>query len=230
MKVTYNTIRSDLRNLATSGSNPIDFRIEDSQIDYWIDQVRSDLIAKDIQKRKDLSNSWIQTISCLDLIQVDKSECCEIETDCVILRTEEKLPKTIETNAENTIIRVTTNSGNLISRISEFESKYEGHSKYTTNKPKWFEKNGYIYVINSDFINKINVDGIFENPSDLARFTSCSGSTCFDINSDYPCSMRMASTITDIVLKTKIFPYLQIPQDNTNDASNNPAINQQPKR
>lgn len=220
MKVTQNILVSDLRNLATSGSNSVDFRIEDSQLAYWVDQVRSDLIAKDIQKRKDITSVWLQTISCLGLIQVDMSECCSVETGCTILRTELQLPRTIETNADNAIVRVLSANGKLISRTTVLAAQYDEYSQYTSNKPKWFERNGYIYIINSDMLDKISVEALWEAPSDLTSFVSCDGSTCFTGDSPYPCSLRMASMITDIVLKTKIFPFLDLPQDNTNDASN----------
>ncbi len=225
MALTAHIILSDIRNLATSGSTPIDFRIEDKQILYWIDQCRSKLIAQDIAKRKDLSNIWIQSITCLDLIEVDKSECCEVTTDCIILRTEQQLPPTIETNGENTIIRVTKNNGELISKINIFASKYADYSKYSSKKTKYYEKNRYLYIlVNSDdeeLIDKINVDLIAERPADLARFTTCGGSPCYFITDAYPCSMEMTSNITDIVYKTKIIPFLQAPKDTTNNANNN---------
>jgi len=225
MAITANKILSDIRNMATSGSNPIDFRIEDNQILYWIDQVRSKLISQDLQKRKDLTNAWIQSITCLDLIEVDKSECCEVTTDCIILRTELQLPPTIESNGENTILRVTKNNGELISKINILASKYVDYSKYSSKKLKYYEKNRYLYVlVNKDdeaLIEQINVDGIFETPSDLARFVNCGGVSCYSRTDNYPCSMEMASNIADMVYNGKVIPYLKSPQDTTNNANNN---------
>lgn len=219
--MTEQHLISDIRNEATSGSNPDDFRIEDSQISYWVDQCRATLIAQSLQKRPDINDTWLQTISCLSLIQVDKSECCEIQTGCMILRTELQLPETVDNNSDNLIIRVEDSMGNIISKSNNFESKYNTYMKYTSNKPKWFLKNNYIYIINSDFLSNINITGIWDRPSDLTAFTSCDGSTCHSTDSEYPCSMKMASMITDIVLKTKVYPYIQLPRDTTNDNSNN---------
>jgi hypothetical protein len=86
---------SDIREMATSGSDPINFRIEDSQIAMWCDQIRSKLAAQDIAKRKSISTVLLQTIPCQTLIQVDRSECCNISTGCKVLRTENQLPRTI---------------------------------------------------------------------------------------------------------------------------------------
>ena len=225
MTITANKIASDIENMATSGSLPVDFRIERSQILYWIDQMRAKLIAQDLIKRKDLSNIWIQSITCIDLIEVDKSECCEVTTNCKILRTELQLPATIESNNENTIIRVTKNNGDLIPKINIFASKYKDFSKYSNKKVVYYEKNRYIYVIidkdEEVLIEQINVDGIFDSPSELARYTSCNGNTCYSTSNNYPCSFEMANNITDMVYKLKVIPFLQSPQDTTNNANNN---------
>jgi len=111
MALTVRKIISDIRNIATSGSNPIDFRIEDSQILFWVNETRSMLISQAVKKREDINDSWLQQITCLPLISVDKSQCCEITTDCNILRTEVALPDTVDTSSDNFIVRVETDNG-----------------------------------------------------------------------------------------------------------------------
>lgn len=219
--MTLNQIVSDIRNIATSGSNPVDFRIDDSQIAFWIDEVRSVLIAQAIQKRPNILNdTWLQPITCLALEQVDKSECCSVATGCMILRTVLELPDTVDNNADNLIIRVEDNMGNIISRSNNFESKYSQNTKYSKQKAKWIFKNNHIYILDNDFLSSINVIGIWERPKDLSNFVTCDGTTCFSANSEYPCSLKMATTITDMVLKDKVYKFIQLPRDISNDASN----------
>jgi len=220
MSLTSNKLISDIRGLATSGSNPVDFRIEDSQILFWCNEIRSMLISQAIEKGRDLSNVWIQPITCLTLIEVDKSECCDITTNCKILRTELQIPETIELRGLNAIVEVTKPNGEVISRTNNLESKYIKYSKYTDKKPRWFLRNKYIYIINEVYLESININGIFEDPSELSLYTSCDGNTCFSVDSAYPASLKMANDITNIVFKTKVYPFIQMPQDNTNDASN----------
>lgn len=220
MSLTTNQLISDIRNLATSGSNSVDFRIEDSQILFWINEIRSMLISQAIQKGQDLSDVWIQPLTCLTLISVDESECCGIDTGCKILRTELQIPQTIETKANNTIVEVTKPNGEIISRSNNLEVKFNKYNKYTSKKPNWFIRNRYIYITNELFLESININAIFEDPSDLSSFTSCDGNTCFDYDNTYPCSLKMANDITNIVIKTKVLPYIQMPVDNTNDSNN----------
>lgn len=216
-----NLLISDLRNIATSGSNPIEFKIEDSQLLFWCNEIRAMLISQSISKRQDISDTWVQVISCLELELVDASECCEITTDCYILRTVRQIPDTIETWMDNTILKVTTPTGDIITKSNPYRAKYSSYSKYTSNKPTWFIKDGRIYITSELLLEKINVWGVFENPSELSTFVSCGGDSCFSYDDDYPCSLKMANDITNIVLKTKIYPYLQLPADNTNDSANN---------
>jgi hypothetical protein len=65
MSLTTAKLVSDIRNIASSGSNPVEFKIEDSQILFWCNEVRSTLISQAIQKKQDLTDLWIQSITCL---------------------------------------------------------------------------------------------------------------------------------------------------------------------
>lgn len=221
-----NHIAYDILNIATSGSTPIDFKIDLNQILYWIDQYRAMLISQALQKKETITDSWIQSISCLDLIEVDKSECCEIETDCKILRTQLSIPETVEARSANTIVRVLKPNGNHISEVNPSEARYTKYTKYGNIGTKWYFKNGYIYIIDDEYLEKITVYGIFDRPSDLADYVSCDGSTCYTPDDEYPCTMKMAKDITGIILKERVYPYLQLPQDTSNDANQQP--NQQP--
>ena len=65
----------------------------------------------------------------------------------------------------------------------------------------------------------VNVFAIFENPEELSEFTLCNNiSSCFSWDSPYPVSLKMANDITNIVMQTKVMPFLQMPQDTSNDA------------
>lgn len=210
----------DIANIASSGSNPIEFKIEDAQILFWCNEARAMFISQAIQKRQDISDTWIQRLSCLELEQIDKSECCEIRTNCFILRSVEQLPITIETIGDNSVLRVETIMGDIISKANLFEAKYTVYTKFTKEKPRWFIKNNYLYVVNEHLLKYVNIDLLAEDPSALSAYNDCSGVQCFTMDSDYPCSLKMANDITNYVLKAKVYPFLQLPPDNTNDSAN----------
>lgn len=229
MPISLNHIVSDVMNIASSGSNPIEFKIEPAQVVYWINEIRATLISQAIQKNQDLSDIWIQKISCLELEKTELGKCWDSEDEecsdgngCFILRSIEELPDTIEIFGDNMIIRVTTLSGTVISKSNQFSEVYSKYNKYSNNKPVWWIENKRLYISGQTFIKKVDIYGIFDQPSDLANFKSCDDQSCWDYNSNYPCSLKMASMITDIVVRTKVYPYLQLPADNKNDADNAP--------
>lgn len=221
---TLNELVSDIRNIATSGENTYSFRIEDEQIAYWIAEVRSMLISQAVSKRDFLTDTWIQGITCMELIQVDASECCLLDSQCTVLRTKLKVPTTVESYLDNAIVRVTKANGDIISKSNPFEAKYNKYNKYTSLKSQWYLQSGYLYIINEEHIQYVNIYAIFENPTELAEYVNCAKEACFNWDQQYPVSLKMANDITNIVLKTKIYPFLQLPQDTTNDAANNSQI------
>lgn len=222
--LTLSKLIKDIQRIAASGPIPDDFRIPDRQVELWITELRSKLISQQISKNKDISDIWIQRIGCLELEQVDKAECCDIETECLILRSVRRLPQTIESSDANFIVAVTGLDGTHITPTTRYRQRYKRYSRYTGRNKGWFIKDNYLYVINDDLLQYVNVDGIFDDPRELAEFKTCTGEFCFTYDSSYPISAKMAGEITDIIVATKVRALLSIPQDTTNDSSNNQQI------
>lgn len=219
--ITLAQITSDIENLATSGDLSYVFRIEHEQIHYWAHEVRAMLISQALQRKENLSDVWVQSISCVNMIQVDESECCLVDTGCFVLRSENKLPITIETFNDNSIVRVVSASGDIISKSNSFETSYSSFNKYTSKKARWFLKNGYLYILNNQMIEKVTVYGLFEDPTELSNWVDCSNSSCYNIDtSPYPVGAKMANEITNYIIKVKVIQFLKFKQDNTNDGSN----------
>lgn len=223
-------IIADIRDIASSGSDPIDFRISDENIIFWINQVRATLISQSIQKRTTFTDSWIQTIGCLKMQQTDKSECCEATTNCFLLKSVKPLPNTIETDDNNLVLSVHGIDGTEITKTNQFRYKYKKFNKFTGNRKGWFLRDNFLYIINDDLLSTVSVQGVFENPTELDQFVTCENIPCFNRDTTpYPISSKMASIITDIVVKTKVLPFLQFPRDTANDATNNPDQQLNPK-
>lgn len=216
---TLSEITSDIRNIASSGKENYSMRIEDEQIIFWINEARSKFIAEAISKRENITDVWVQAIHCLEMIQVDKSECCFITTNCYILRSKVKLPPTIEYYNDNGIIKIVTADGNIITKSNNFEVIYNSFNKYTGKKPNWFIQNGYLYITNEQLLDYVSVYGIYEDPMDLNSFVNCSSEACFTIDDNYPCSLKMANDITNYVVRSKILPFYSTIPDKSNDSN-----------
>lgn len=218
--ITLKEITDDIRAIASSGSNPDNFKIPDEQIFYWINQARAMLINQSLAKKDDLNDTWLQQINCMALEPADESECCLAPSGCYVLKTVKKVPSTIDTWKPNWIVSVTTAFGDQIPKSNQFSNRYQKYNKYTGNKKYYYLKNDYIYVVNNEDLSIINVQALFEDPMELANFPTCEGGVCFSTDSAYPVSANMSSQITDIIIKTKVMPFMQFPSDNINDGNN----------
>lgn len=219
MPTTKNHLIYDILEIASSGGLASEFTISEEQIGEWVDQTRAQLISQKLNKKDDIHDSWVQTINCLELTSVDSSECCDVDSGCYILRSNLRLPNTIDFWKDNSIISVITAGGDIISKSNFLKSKYQKYNKFTKNIRSWYLKDGYLYIINDTFLELVSVNALFERPADLSAFVNCSGETCFTNNSIYPITINMASQITDIVVKTKVMPFLGFPNDSTNNGN-----------
>jgi len=221
MSITLSHLIYDILEIASSGGNPNQFKISNNQISYWIEQVRSQLISQSLAKHDDINDNWINYIPCVQLSQADKSECCNAPSGCYVMKSNLRLPSTIDTWKDNWIVSVSTMDGNMLSKTNPIKAKYQNYSKYAKNMRSWYVKDDYLYVINDDFLELVEVAGLFESPSELSRFADCSGNACFTEDSKYPVSLTLATQITDIVVRTKVNPFMSyaMANDNGNNGS-----------
>ncbi len=210
---------AEIREIASSSANGDDFKASDELILHWCNQVRATLISQAIEKRNDILDIWIQTISCLELELVNSSECCDFETDCYILRSVKELPITVETSSKNMIIGVYTLDNQALDELSLQKARYAKYTKYSSAKIGWYIKNSRLYIVNDTLLEKVTVAGIWDDPSELGNYISCDNQSCWSIDSNYPASLKMIESIIDIVIETKVKKLLNFPMDSVNDAS-----------
>lgn len=217
MAITLNHLVYDILELASAGGLPNEFPISTEQIKYWIEQTRAQLIGQSLNKKDDINDSWIQVIKCLEMEQVDSSLCCLAPSDCKVLKSVKQIPSTIDTWKDNWIISVTTMDGSSVPKSNFIKNKYQQYNKYTKKERSWFLMDDYLYIINDPYLETVNLYALFEFPTQLSEFVSCDGDACFTADSNYPITVSMASVITDMVVKNKVMPFLNLPKDNSND-------------
>lgn len=219
MAITAQHLIYDILEIASSGGLPSEFKISNEQILYWIEQTRSMLISQSLNKKDDINDSWIQYINCVELEQVDASTCCLVDTDCYVLRSKQQIPSTIDTWKDNWIVSVTTIDGTSVPKSNPIRQRYQKYNKFTSNTRGWYLKDDYLYIINDQLLTYVSIAGLFEFPSELANFISCEGEACWSLDSPYPISLSLATQVTDIIIKTKVNPFMAYPMDNSNNMS-----------
>ena len=221
MGLTINQLIYNLRNLYRDAKSD-DIKLSDRQIEFIINYLRADLIAQDYNKGRSLSSNVKQDLGKVQLAKIDTSEETSLPSGTFILKSVLKLPKTLEFNNKDAITYV-----GGIDKMSpmQFSTKaattWSRHSKYASKNILPFIKEGYLYLHNcTNLLKWINVEGVFENPRDVAKFKQVNGLPVYnpDID-DYPISGKMIRVINQLFLTGELALFLQLTEDIRNDAS-----------
>ena len=196
-------------------------------IEYYIDVVRAQLLSQSLNKGHSIPSSNIQSLGCIPITLIDKSECCDAPVDCKIARTTLEIPKMISMHNRDMITRV----GPIDITQPQFDMinysrvPFESYSRFNFTKSFMMNDNRFIYLISKDsdtiLLEYINVMGVIEKPSDASTFSHCSGDTCYSNKSEYPLQANMLPTLIELVCKKFLLQTAQIPVDKSNDNESN---------
>jgi len=214
----------DIKNLRAGGLQSDDEDISDAQYAFIINGYRAKLLKQEQSKNKMLPTSFLQSLGKVKLVL--STECCD---GVCALRTEKKLPKTIESRGlTDGFVYVGTYGGELTFQNTSFESKgWNKYAKYTGNKTKWYAKDDYIYIEDAPgMLSFIELRGVFEDPLIAEEFRTCE---CKDNEEDclvgydfkYPLPLYMRDTIFKLIMDSEFRMSVSLPPDTTNDSTDN---------
>ena len=193
----------ELRNHNISESEPIS-RL---QVEQWITQYRAVLIKQDIDKGRDINPAYEQTIYGIGLELVEN-----IEYNTLIfhrLKSDTKIPKAIDFHYKSGITSILDLHGNEIQLMSEKRSNMQKYRRYTDGDYTAYLKDDYLYLNGPMIIEKIEVNGIFENPCEVPGF---------DYTGPYPIPANMLPTLKELIFAKEL--KITLPTDNKNNSSN----------
>ena len=215
-------------------------RSDDSVIDirsiyYWINLKRSILIHNDLVKSAFINPAFTQFIPCMKLLSVDQNMalCCnDLPTDCTVLRTELRLPKTIPFRGNYGIISISSPLllGKDIKLVDPKNFKYIGNGRHDSKSVFATIIDDYIYFRTKNDLFQ-NIVGTYvslrlvaENPLDLSEYGLCDNNnsntdSCFPENNDYPVPEHFVNIIKQLVLKEDLQIALTVRSDNTNNSA-----------
>lgn len=186
--------------------------ITEELIKFHIKNARATLLRQDLNKNRSVDPYIIQDLGCIDLVEADAAECCDIAVDCKVLRTAVPIPSMIELNQKTLITRV----GPVIKSAKKWDIipyervPFEGLNKFTKNLIKVYQisNSSYIYILipsnctdsDAEFLEKINVQGVLEDPDEAKSFTQCGGGTCYTDDDKYPIKQWMVDPIKKAVI------------------------------
>jgi hypothetical protein len=200
--MTLDEIAYNLLNLVRGGRSSHDEHISLDQIKFNVKHYRAMFIRRDYAKNGFISRHIEQDLGCVQVMPVDASKCCRIETDCPVYRTVKELPKTVRYNFEEAISHVGDVSGiGTIPMVASNTVQWLAYDKYTKGKMKAYMIENYLYIYNAEGLETINIRGVFEDPQEVSKFDDCDGDGCYDDSYNaFPISMDMLSLINQGII------------------------------
>ena len=205
--------------------------IEPRLVDDIIAQKRAVFVRQDNAKKRSIDDNLIQNLGCVELELVDRASdsCCSEFTDCTILRTKVKIPNAIEFAHDKAITRIA--SVDMLALPIIFmdydQAIYWGNGRYNRKSLGSFIRNNYVYLIYKSgtynkLIEKISVQGVWEDPKIAANYNDCNGNPCWSVDSNYPLNAWMWEIIREEIIKEFIIKY-KLPVDLDNNAKDDTA-------
>ena len=218
-EIVYN-----IKNLIGGGINSDDLNLRDSQFAFIIAYYRSKLLKQDQDKGRVNLELYKQNLGKVEVMMADKNECCD--TDSCIIRTKLKMPKPAETNRGINITYVGLLNGIPFQKEYHNAIVWSRGSKYSNNVPRWYYRNGYIYIVNppTNELKWINIEGIFERPEQAIKFRTCdcpdNEESCFEsYDFEYPIPQHHNDTIVKTIADTELKILTGLAKDDVNDGS-----------
>ncbi len=224
---TLNQYRYEITDIANQNSS--DSNLDLRLVDFWIQHKREHYFVNLYNRfNKTVPTIYYQTLPCVEVIDVDQSECCTIKTGCYIKRTKDKIPQFITLTDGELIDKVgpTYVTSIPFDIIPYRRAEYFGSGKFNKNRIAAFIYNDYIYLISEDnihlkLIEYINIRGIFRDPIEAGRFKDCDDKPCFSAESTYPMEGRLWDYVKKDIISNELRVKLGSQEDNEGDNRDN---------
>jgi hypothetical protein len=129
---------------------------------------------------------------------------------------------------EGSLIQSVTSLDGIIKFDEDtFEStKYSVGNKYTSVKPSYYIKNGYLYVTILKYLKAITISGLFDDFIEAHNYPSvcgnCAECECEDImNIEFPIDGDSIRPLLQLANEELIILFKQMGEDKSNNASDN---------
>lgn len=222
---SLNMMVYDVLNIVSGGRTSRDNQISTDQVKFWISSKREVLILRDLERNRQLDTSLIQDLGCIEVIPVSSTECCDIDLDCVFLRSKLPIPMSIGNYTRFGPINKTSKNWQIIQYERVPLEKYAPIYSQKGVKGYFKDLNNYLYLYynpkgypEGKYITHINLQGVLKDPTLASNFSQCnSGTACYTDNEAYPMTLKMWEMIrTDILQKE-----LRLSEVTQEDDSNN---------
>lgn len=225
--------KDSLNNIAYSILNQLRPHLaDDSDIDLRevkreIRKIRALLLRNEYNKtNRTIDDDVTQSLGCVELELTDAADCCNIQSDCTVVRTVLEIPDTIELHQKTAITRIgPVNKLDKSYLFIDYDRvPFFGNSRFNGKEIAAFLYSDRIYLISKDesikFMKYVNIRGVFEDVEAVAKFKHCSGDACYTDDDKYYLTDWMETYLKTMVRDIFLVKLGQ-PVDNVNDNKDN---------
>lgn len=209
---TLNTLIDDMLLIIRNSNIVESENINRLQLKQWITTYRALLIKQDVDKDGDINPEYIQTLDDIYLEVVPLSN----ESGICKMRSLRKLPRTLDLNNRYGIVSITDNNGNTIQFGDKSKATKQKYRRFTCNDYIAYHDNGYLGIIGPSLINKVVIDGIWEDPDKVSEFKG----DCSNDDYPYPIPYDKIPALKDLILSKELGVTIQMPSDIINNSKN----------
>lgn len=220
-----------VQSMYSRGVQSDDSRLTPRHIYSALKSARSTLLRQRTNKNQKISQWSYQVLPCVELKKAAPYECsCVPSNGCMVLRSVNKIPAPIISLDDHLIQSVTSLDGSIRFDETTFENnKYSSGNKYTSNKPDYYVRNGYLYITSLKHLKGITLTGLFDDFIEAYQFPSmcasdCPECACKDATEyDIPIDGDLIDPLLKIADDELIIIVKQMNEDNTNNTSDDTA-------
>jgi len=224
--VTLNQIAHSILE-SVRGRISDDDNIDIDQIKDMVHSTRARLLKQKFDRNlRVIDDVFTQSLGALEIEPIDSSVHPTITAGRFMYGTVLEVPETIDRrNYEGTFTRIgpadkLATKWNL---VSYDRALYSGNGRFNQALIFCFLRDSRIYLSSGDRYHKgvqyIDVEGVFQNPTQVAQFVDVDGNSLYSDDGRYPISRAMRDDLENLIIKERIAPQSAVPSDVVNDGT-----------
>ena len=228
MSVSFNELSYRILNIIIPKLGD-DQSIDISEVKYDIENTRAMFIKQrhSNKYKTTIADSITQFIPKLEIEDVNASVVLpELPSGKVLMKTKLQVPEFLyKTSGLPLVKRISSATilSNNFTFVTPEQALTSGNGKFNQKNIFVFRENDYLYLITGRLLNKgikyIDLNAVFQRPTEVNEFLNDNGNFGFDDNSPYPINMDMIGEIENYIIKTKLRIESTQPIDDINDSS-----------
>lgn len=164
-------------------------------------------IMRQTLERNPLDRQFFKDGFLLDLEEVSITECPELAgQSCTVLRSVKTIPRPVRASGIVFDYIGTDDFLQPFDRIQMWYYRFKKTSPVTGDRAKYAYKNNRIYIVNNTLIERIAVEGVFEDPRSVYEMQcdDTAGVKCASDDMDFNTSLEVGQAIIQAILATEL--------------------------